>query len=143
MLRLSASEAAKLGLSVKEPRPRRARRPKVVMSPHMLPILCLRAGLPKPIAEYRFCDGRKWAFDWAWPDRMVALECEGGIWTGGRHTRGKGFKADIRKYNLAATMGWRLVRCTPEEIKSGTVLETLKEVLCTAPPKPPAHSEAP
>jgi hypothetical protein len=71
------------------------------------------------VTEYRFHPTRKWRFDWAWPDRMVALEIEGGAWTGGRHTRGKGFVADMEKYNAAALAGWRVLRVTPQQVKSG------------------------
>jgi hypothetical protein len=75
--------------------------------------LCRAARLPVPVQEYRFAAPRRWRFDYAWPDRLVALEVEGGIWTGGRHTRGAGFEKDIHKYNAAALVGWRLFRTTP------------------------------
>jgi hypothetical protein len=35
------------------------------------------------------------------------------VWTNGRHVRGAGFLEDIAKYNRAAVLGWRLIRCTP------------------------------
>ena len=46
---------------------------------------------PEWVEEHRFCE-RRWRFDFAWPDQMVALEVEGGIWKGkfGGHTSGKG-----------------------------------------------------
>lgn len=76
--------------------------------------LLKREGLPMPTTEYRFDSVRRWRFDYAWCDAKVALEVEGGVWTNGRHTRGAGFLADISKYNRAATLGWRLLRCTPK-----------------------------
>ena len=66
---------------------------------------------PEPVREHRFCD-RLWRFDFAWPDQMVAVECEGGIWSSGRHVRGNGFRKDVEKYNAALTLGWRVFRCT-------------------------------
>ena len=42
--------------------------------------------------EYRFHPTRKWRLDW-FHESGVGVEIEGGIWTKGRHTRGKGFLA--------------------------------------------------
>lgn len=85
--------------------------------------------LPEPEREYRFDGTRKWRCDFAWPDRMVAVEIEGGIWSGGRHTRGLGFEADCEKYNALAMRGWKLLRFTPAMVKSGLAIETVKAVL--------------
>jgi hypothetical protein len=88
--------------------------------------LCKRVGLPEPRREYKFAHpDRAWRFDFAWVDRGVALEVEGGAWSGGRHTRGKGFLADMEKYNAAALRGWLLFRCTPQTLDT---LETVEMV---------------
>src|SRR5260363_408002 len=50
--------------------------------------------VPEPQREYRFDAMRRWKFDFAWPNWKIAVECEGGIWTQGRHTRALGFEAD-------------------------------------------------
>ena len=68
--------------------------------------------------EHKFCEGRRWRFDVALPDR-IAIEIEGGAWSRGRHTRGKGFLADIEKYNVGTLLGWRILRCTPEQVLKG------------------------
>jgi len=68
--------------------------------------------LPEPVREWRFHPVRRWRFDFAWPSRMVAVECEGGTWSGGRHVRGQGFEGDCQKYNAAAVMGWKVLRVT-------------------------------
>lgn len=86
-------------------------------------------GLPAPIPEYKFHPTRKWRFDYAFIQGKVALEVEGGVWTGGRHTRGSGFVKDMEKYNAAATMGWRVIRCVPAEVLTNKTIETLKEAL--------------
>ena len=67
-----------------------------------------------PEKEYGFAKklGRRWRFDRAWPEHKVAVELEGGVYTQGRHTRGKGFEADCEKYNQATAMGWRVFRLT-------------------------------
>lgn len=75
-----------------------------------------QANLPLPVREYIFHPARKWRFDFAWPDKKLAVECEGAVWSRGRHTRGKGFIADCEKYNAAALLGWRVLRYTTNQI---------------------------
>ena len=77
------------------------------------------AGLPPPQKEFLFHRRRKWRFDLAWPDLLIAVEVEGGIWVGGRHVRGEGYEADCEKYNEAQLMGWMVLRFTPGMIKRG------------------------
>lgn len=90
----------------------------------------LRAvGLPKPLREYRFHARRRWRFDFAWPEHAVAAEVEGGVFSGGRHTRGAGFTRDAEKYNAAAEDGWRVFRFTSRHIKDGTAVSQLERVL--------------
>jgi len=97
-------------------------------------------GLPEPITEHRFHATRKWRFDFAWPDLMVAVEVEGGVWVGGRHTRGKGFIADIEKYNHAAAAGWCVLRCQPSTLTSGPFLQLLTQALtCRSGISSPQH----
>ncbi|MGH8374415.1 MAG: DUF559 domain-containing protein [Pseudomonas sp.] len=85
--------------------------------------LHLRAsGLSEPEREHRFDAVRKWRFDFAWPAQMLAVEVEGGTWTGGRHTRGAGYQADLEKYNAAAAQGWTVLRFTTGQVKTGEAL---------------------
>ena len=84
-------------------------------------------GLPKPNSEVSFYDARKWRFDFAWPELMLAVEVEGGTWTGGRHTRPKGFEDDCEKYNRAAIMGWSIIRVTTTMINDGRAIKTIEE----------------
>lgn len=87
------------------------------------------AQLPEPVREYRFDTQRRWRFDFAWPHQKVAVECEGGVWTNGRHTRAAGFEADCAKYNTAAARGWRELRLTGGMIKRGTAIDMLIEAM--------------
>lgn len=84
----------------------------------LFPAVCRAAGLPEPIAEFRFAPPRKWRFDWAWPLRKCAIEVEGGAFSGGRHTRGAGFLKDMEKYNAAVLGGWKVLRVTPATLLS-------------------------
>lgn len=90
---------------------------------------CVEFGIGAPAAEFRFAPPRKWRFDYAWPEQKIALEIEGGIWTGGRHTRASGFLKDVEKYNEAAILGWRILRCQPKEIANGAILLTLQRAM--------------
>lgn len=86
------------------------------------------AGLPEPQREYRFHAKRRWRFDFAWPKLHIAAECEGGTWQQGRHTRGAGFELDCEKYNAATLDGWRVLRFTSEQVKSGYALQCLEKI---------------
>lgn len=77
--------------------------------------------IPIPQIEYRFHEVRKWKIDFAWYkvngiEIKVAVEIEGGVWTGGRHVRPKGFIEDMEKYNELALQEWILLRFTPRKI---------------------------
>ena len=87
-------------------------------------------GLPDPASEHQFAaPARLWAFDYAWLDQKIALEVEGGVWTGGRHTRAKGFLEDMKKYNAAAVLGWRVLRVTPDQLCTEDTSMMLGKVL--------------
>ncbi len=103
--------------------------------------------LPAPDREYRFAAMavggtgagvkerlrkarlRDWRFDFAWPDQMVALEMDGGGFVGGRHGTGPGIEKDCEKYSNAAAMGWRLLRVTPRQVKSGQAVDWIGKAL--------------
>src|SRR5690242_17560209 len=76
------------------------------------------AGLPEPEREHRAfkAHGREFRFDFAWPDRKLAVEVDGGTWSGGRHNRGAGVRSDCEKSLLAFVDGWRVLRVTTEMV---------------------------
>jgi very-short-patch-repair endonuclease len=80
---------------------------------------------PELAREVRFDPKRRWRFDFANPGARVAIEIEGGVWSGGRHTRGGGFVEDCAKYNAAALQGWTVMRLTPEMARDRTHLEAI------------------
>ena len=86
-------------------------------------------GIKLPITEHKFHPTRKWRFDYCWIDEKIALEVEGGVWTNGRHTRGSGFIKDMEKYNNAALLGWRLIKCTPTTLMDVENIELIKNIL--------------
>lgn len=102
----------------------------MIYNPSIVRAFFQQMGVPEPTTEHRFHPKRKWRFDFAWPDVRLALEVEGGVWTGGRHTRGSGFLGDVEKYNAAAVMGWRVLRCTPSTLLKLETVNTIKEARC-------------
>lgn len=84
--------------------------------------------------EYRFHPSRRWRFDFALHDHRIAIECEGGHWSGGRHVRGDGFENDCEKYNAAVVAGWRVLRFTWNTIRSGEAIATILELVREKPP---------
>ena len=83
-----------------------------------------------PEREYRFAEGRKWAFDFAFPEQMVAIEIEGGTASGkSRHSRGEGFEKDCEKYNAATRLGWKVYRYTTAMVVRGDAIDGLLTVI--------------
>jgi very-short-patch-repair endonuclease len=69
---------------------------------------------PAPIYDSEFGHPtRRCRFDYQWPAEKVACEIDGGVWSAGRHTRGKGFEDDCEKINTAQALGWQVYRFTP------------------------------
>jgi very-short-patch-repair endonuclease len=84
---------------------------------------------PELQREVRFDSNRRWRFDFANAQARVAVEIEGGAWSGGRHTRGGGFIEDCAKYNAAALQGWTVFRLTPDMARDRTRLETIADFI--------------
>lgn len=63
---------------------------------------------PALVTELRFHPDRRWRFDFAHEASKVAIEINGGIWSGGRHVRGTGYLRDREKVNAATALGWRV-----------------------------------
>lgn len=120
MIHLSAVEAGRL-LS-KHPKAKqvvaKAKKAQQVDDLHQR-VLAQLVGFPDPTTELMFHHKRKWRFDYAWEEQKLALEIHGGIHSGGRHTRGRGFVEDRAKMNEATLLGWTVLEVTPEHIKSG------------------------
>lgn len=90
---------------------------------------------PAPEREYRFAPPRRWRADFAFVAARVLVECEGGGWTGGRHTRGSGFEADLEKYAEAMNLGYTVVRVSQRMISSGLALTTIEAALRQSSPQ--------
>jgi hypothetical protein len=76
--------------------------------------------------EYKFCPGREWRADYRIGQWLIELE--GGVYSGGRHTRAKGFIEDIYKYNMAAMLGYRVIRIGTGMATAHYLEQIIKEV---------------
>jgi very-short-patch-repair endonuclease len=89
----------------------------------------LASDVEEPEEEFRFDPVRRWRFDFAWPEKRVAVEIDGGQWlpNGGRHSR----DSDRAKLNRAAVMGWRVLRFSPQELNSNPhdAIQCVREAL--------------
>ncbi len=79
--------------------------------------------------EFQFNKDRRWRADFHILDTRILIEVEGGIWSGGRHTRGKGYIADMEKYNSATALGYSVYRYSTEQVKSGLAIEEIRRLL--------------
>ena len=82
-----------------------------------------------PVREFRFAPPRRWRSDFAFPLAMILVEIEGGTWNHGRHNRHAGFSNDLEKYNMAALMGFKVLRFTTDQVVSGYAIDTTLEAL--------------
>lgn len=79
----------------------------------------------EPEQQYQFHPERRWRLDFAFPDVLVGVEIDGGIFAAenggeaGKHARGAGRCADMEKRNAAAELGWLILNYGPPHVRSG------------------------
>lgn len=88
------------------------------------------------LREVQFSPPRRFRFDFTvcleggmQAATKLAVEAEGGSWVNGAHGRGAHFQSDCEKYNLATELGWRVLRYTMAQIKSGEALAQIERCL--------------
>lgn len=95
----------------------------------LLALHIAEAGLPAPEREYLFAGEihRRWRFDFAWPDRRLALEVSGGryAFAGGRHAS----DGDYEKLCWAAILGWRVMAISQSMVNSMMAIALLQAAL--------------
>lgn len=99
------------------------------MGEEALEYALMAARAPAWVREYRFDQTRRWRADFAFLEAKLLIEVEGGIWTNGRHSRGKGFEDDCEKYNAMTIQGWRLLRFTAEMVEDGRAIGVIMQAL--------------
>lgn len=79
--------------------------------------------------EFKFHPTRKWSADFHLIGRKILVEIEGGLFSGGRHTRGKGYINDMEKYNSATMMGYQVIRFSTKQVTSGKVIQEILKMV--------------
>lgn len=77
--------------------------------------------------EAKFCE-RAWRFDLMLPDYRIAIEINGGNWSGG-HRRGKAQEDEYNKINWAQMVGYRVLQFTNYQVECGHARAFLKETV--------------
>lgn len=92
-------------------------------------------GVTEVSLEHRFHPTRRWRFDLALPEHMVALEFHGGRHVkrrgggvGGAHHSGAGRARDMEKLREATALGWRCGEFEWSEVPSAA-LEWVKRTM--------------
>jgi hypothetical protein len=86
-------------------------------------------GLPLPERQAKIIPERRYRWDFCWENRHILAEIQGGIWSGGAHTRGWGVTRDCAKNNEAVLRGYRCLYFTTADVKSGLALSVMERIL--------------
>lgn len=113
---------------------------------------CVRFNLPKFEREWMFAKGvelpeypkkdyphgRKWRFDYAWPQYMLAVEIDGFVVrmisgqliVQGRHATIGGIYEDIEKNTSAVCLGWTVLRFGVKNVSTEYAIRNTMRALC-------------
>jgi very-short-patch-repair endonuclease len=69
---------------------------------------------------------RRWRWDFCQPESKLLIEVDGGTYSGGRHVQGAGYEADCEKQAFALVNGWRVLRVTGKQVRSGLALKWIE-----------------
>src|SRR5262245_43693027 len=72
---------------------------------------------------------RKWRWDVGFPEHRLLVDCQGGVFSRGRHVRGIGYEQDCEKWNAAVLAGWRVLIVTTSQVESGAALGWIESAL--------------
>ena len=76
------------------------------------------------VAEHRFHAARRWRFDWACLDILLAIELQGVTHFGraiGGHQGADGIERDMEKFNAAIELGWRVLLYSQRQVQRDPV----------------------
>ena len=95
----------------------------------MFALQCEQAGLPTPLREYAAVPGRRFRWDFAWPDKRVLVEINGGTYAHMGHSTGSGIARDYEKSNLAVLAGWKVFAFDRRMVEGGAALAVVSKAL--------------
>lgn len=112
-------------------RPARPRSPRVDYKAKFERDIAL-LGFPAPVREVLFAHPRRWRFDFAYPELMIAVEYQGGNYNGkGAHNSITGLQRDYEKFTEAALRGWTLILIDAKSVTTGQAVQWLERALET------------
>jgi hypothetical protein len=81
--------------------------------------------------EFFFSTERLFRLDYSFPEYKIGIEVDGGTWSKERsgHSSGTGLARDREKSTLLATLGWSLIRVTPQELLTAKTIKTIKKII--------------
>ena len=89
----------------------------------------VQAGIVPVIREFVAIKGRRFRWDFWFPDDNLLVEVQGGVWGKGGHSTGAGITKDCEKLNLATIAGYRQLHVTGNQIKGGEALGWIQEAI--------------
>lgn len=133
-MRLSSKQARELGIIPEPPRSPRKRGQAQADRKAKEALIAAHAkahGLPCPFFEYEFHTHRKWRLDLMFSVnfKRVAVEIQGGLFTQGRHVRGRALLDEYEKLNEANIAGYCVLLVTPQQIDSGEAWALVRRAL--------------
>ncbi|WP_193046054.1 PDDEXK family nuclease [Mycolicibacterium baixiangningiae] len=78
-------------------------------------LVMLDGGLRTPVLQHEILDRdrRIWRVDFAWPERLVAVEYDGFDW----HSRPEDFRRDRRKRAALQEIGWEVISIVADDVR--------------------------
>lgn len=114
-------------------RKRRRRGERAVMAEEELGVQLRAHGVPVGVTQFAAAKhlGRKFSWDRAWPEYLLLLEVQGGVFRkgGGAHSHPLNILRDIEKQSYAALCGYCVLPVTTDQVRKGEALQWIVQVL--------------
>lgn len=83
---------------------------------------------PDFIYQHQPIPKRKFRCDFAWPERKLIVEIQGGTWKGIGHGQASGIARDYARHNTLVAHGWRVLYYGADRLRGEALRETVAEV---------------
>lgn len=113
----------------KKPSKKQSKKPKPSKLETELLRQIKKAKLPTPTREFMAIPGRMFRWDFAWLEKRLLVEVQGGIYQKGAHSTGRGIERDMVKLNLATMHGYKVLQFSSRMIESGYALGVIHDML--------------
>lgn len=88
-----------------------------------------QAGLPEPGREVKLSSEYAYRWDFVWAKYRLAVEINGGIWTVGGHSTGKGILRDMTKLRIATLAGYRSFQFHADAVEDGSAVNVVEQFI--------------